>query len=134
MPSCGTVRRTSGIRLEELTATAVACHAPFSQRTPPAAPPACPRSVPLEGDARCGVDLEDPAFKSTGAVIDILRDRAFTASGLSVFSSGWFTLGTVEWISGANAGRRAEIIAHDVTDGIAVLTQMEAPVRVHCGR
>ena len=34
------------------------------------------------GDARCGVDLEDPAFKGTGAVIDLLRDRAFTASGL----------------------------------------------------
>ena len=37
------------------------------------------------GDARCGVDLEDPAFKGTGAVIDLLRDRAFTASGLGGF-------------------------------------------------
>ncbi|MFN3389851.1 MAG: acetyl-CoA hydrolase/transferase C-terminal domain-containing protein, partial [Allosphingosinicella sp.] len=29
-----------------------------------------------------------------GAVIDLLRDRAFTASGLSGFTSGWFTFGT----------------------------------------
>jgi hypothetical protein len=35
------------------------------------------------GDARCGVDLEDPAYEGVGAVIDLLRDRAFTASGLT---------------------------------------------------
>ncbi|WP_324752580.1 DUF2163 domain-containing protein [Roseovarius sp. Pro17] len=81
------------------------------------------------GDARCGVDLEDPAFKGNGTIIDLLRDRAFTASGLGGFSSGWFTFGTVEWTTGTNAGRLAEIIAHDVPDGIAVLTLLEAPVR-----
>jgi len=81
------------------------------------------------GDGRCGVDLEAPAFKGNGAVIDLLRDRAFTASGLGGFTSGCFTFGTIEWTSGGNAGRRAEIIAHDVTDGIAVLTLLEAPVR-----
>jgi uncharacterized phage protein (TIGR02218 family) len=56
------------------------------------------------GDARCGVDLEDPAYKGAGAVIDLLRDRAFTASGLGGFEAGWFTFGTIEWSSGANAG------------------------------
>ena len=81
------------------------------------------------GDARCGVDLENTAFKGTGAVIDLLRDRAFTASGLGAFISGWFTFGTLEWTSGANAGRRTEVLGHDVTDGIAVLTLLEAPVR-----
>jgi uncharacterized phage protein (TIGR02218 family) len=62
-------------------------------------------------------------------VIDLLRDRAFTASGLGGFASGWFTFGTIEWTSGSNAGRRAEVLGHDVTDGIAVLTLLEAPVR-----
>jgi uncharacterized phage protein (TIGR02218 family) len=81
------------------------------------------------GDARCGVDLEAPAFKGTGTVIDLLRDRAFTASGLGGFEAGWFTFGTIEWTSGANAGRRTEVLGHDVTDGIAVLTLLEAPVR-----
>jgi uncharacterized phage protein (TIGR02218 family) len=85
------------------------------------------------GDARCGVDIENPAFKGTGVVIDRLRDRAFTASGLGSFTSGWFTFGTVEWTGGANAGRQAEIIAHDLTDGIAVLTLLEAPVRSFAG-
>ena len=81
------------------------------------------------GDARCGVDMEDVAYKGTGTVLDLLRDRAFTASGLSGFDAGWFTFGTVEWTSGANAGRRAEVLAHDLVDGIAVLTLLEAPVR-----
>ena len=81
------------------------------------------------GMARCGVDLENPAFRGAGAVIDLLRDRAFTASGLGGFTSGWFTFGTLDWTSGANAGRRTEVLGHDVTDGIAVLTLLEAPVR-----
>ncbi|MCC5993783.1 MAG: DUF2163 domain-containing protein [Rhodobacteraceae bacterium] len=81
------------------------------------------------GDARCGVNLNDPAYKGTGTVVDQLRDRAFTTSGLSGFTSGWFAFGTVEWASGANAGRRAEVLAHDLVDGVAILTLLEAPVR-----
>lgn len=81
------------------------------------------------GDGRCGVNLEAAAFRGTGAVTDLLRDRAFTASGLGSFAAGWFAHGTVEWTSGANAGRRAEVLAHDLVDGLAILTLLEAPVR-----
>ena len=81
------------------------------------------------GDGRCGVNLEAAAFRGTGAVTDLLRDRAFTASGLGSFAAGWFAHGTVEWASGANAGRQAEVLAHDLVDGLAILTLLEAPVR-----
>jgi uncharacterized phage protein (TIGR02218 family) len=81
------------------------------------------------GDARCGVNIEAPAFKGTGAVIDVLRDRAFTASGLGSFAAGWFAFGIVEWSAGANAGRRVEVLSHDLVDSIAILTLLEAPVR-----
>jgi uncharacterized phage protein (TIGR02218 family) len=81
------------------------------------------------GDARCTVDLEDPTYKGSGAVFEMLRDRAFTASGLGGFEAGWFAFGTLDWTSGANTGRRAEVLSHDVTDGVAVLTLLEAPVR-----
>lgn len=81
------------------------------------------------GDARCGVDLDNPAYKGSGAVIDLLRDRAFTAAGLGGFDPGWFSFGTIDWTSGANAGRRAEVLAHDLIGGVAVLTLLEAPVR-----
>jgi uncharacterized phage protein (TIGR02218 family) len=85
------------------------------------------------GDGRCGVDLDASAFRGTGAVIDLLRDRAFTAAGLGGFTSGWFTFGTVEWTSGANAGRRTEVLGFEAADGIAVLTLLEAPVRAIVG-
>jgi len=85
------------------------------------------------GDARCGVNLDGPTFKGTGAIIDLLRDRAFTASGLAAFTTGWFTFGTLDWISGANAGRRAEVLSHDLVDGVAFLTLLEAPVRAVAG-
>ncbi|MFN3281160.1 MAG: DUF2163 domain-containing protein [Tabrizicola sp.] len=81
------------------------------------------------GDTRCGVNLESPVLKGNGAVIDVLRDRAFTASGLGTFAASWFTFGVVEWSTGANAGRRVEVLSHDLVDGIAILTLLEAPVR-----
>ncbi|UOM36660.1 DUF2163 domain-containing protein [Acuticoccus sp. I52.16.1] len=81
------------------------------------------------GDARCRVDLDEAAYRGSGAVVDRLRDRAFTASGIGAFEVGWFVHGTVRWTSGANAGRLAEIIAHDVTEGLVTITMLEAPVR-----
>lgn len=81
------------------------------------------------GDTRCGVNVEAPPFRGSGAVIDMVRDRAFTASGLGPFAAGWFAFGLVEWTSGANAGRRVEVLAHELVDGVAILTLLEAPVR-----
>lgn len=81
------------------------------------------------GDARCGVDLEDPAYRGTGTVIDSLRERAFTASGLGGFTPGWFRFGTLDWTTGPNAGRCVEVLAHDRSDGVALLTLLEAPIR-----
>jgi uncharacterized phage protein (TIGR02218 family) len=81
------------------------------------------------GDARCGVDLEDPAYKGTGSVTALTGDRAFTASGLAGFTAGWFALGRLTWTSGANAGRTAEVASHTVQSGERQLALLEAPVR-----
>lgn len=81
------------------------------------------------GDARCGIDLENAVYKGSGVITDIVRDRAFLASGLAGFAAGWFTSGTIIWTSGANAGRITEVLAHDLADSIATLTLLEAPVR-----
>lgn len=81
------------------------------------------------GDARCRVDLEAAAFKGSGAVLALVRDRGFVASGLGAFATGWFASGTVEWTSGANAWRRAEVMMHEVADTEVAITLMEVPVR-----
>ena len=77
------------------------------------------------GDARCGVNLEAPAFKGSGAVNDVLRDRAFTASGAASFAASWFTFCSVEWTGGANAWWPS----HEFVDGVVILTLLEAPAR-----
>ncbi len=65
------------------------------------------------GDARCGVVLTAPAYSGTGTVTAIYGDRRFYAGApITGFASGWFDFGTVEWTSGANAGRRGEIASH----------------------
>ena len=81
------------------------------------------------GDARCGIDLENAVYRGTGLVTDLLRDRAFMASGLSGFDAGWFTSGTLTWTSGENTGRITELLSHGLNDAIATLTLLEAPVR-----
>lgn len=81
------------------------------------------------GDARCGVDLEDPAYRGAGAVVSLSRSRAFLASGLGGFDAGLFALGTVEWVTGANSGRRAEVSQHHAGGGAVTLTLFEQPVR-----
>ena len=81
------------------------------------------------GDARCGIDLENAAYKGIGVVADSLRDRAFMATGLSAFAAGWFVSGTITWTSGANAGRITEVLAHDLAGSIVTMTLLEAPVR-----
>ena len=81
------------------------------------------------GDARCGIDLENPIYKGTGVVMDMLRDRAFMASGLAGFEAGWFTSGTLTWTSGANAARITEVLSHGIDGSITSLTLLEAPVR-----
>ncbi len=81
------------------------------------------------GDTRCGVDLNDPAYTGNGAVDDPVRDRAFTASGLAGFANGWFSFGFLEWASGPNSGRSAEVMMHELASGIVSITLLEAPVR-----
>jgi uncharacterized phage protein (TIGR02218 family) len=77
------------------------------------------------GDAKCGVGLGTAAYTASGAVLAASGDRGFSASGLDGFAPGWFALGTVIWVTGANAGRMVEVSSHDGT----LVTLVEAPVR-----
>jgi uncharacterized phage protein (TIGR02218 family) len=81
------------------------------------------------GDARCGVDLDDPGYKGTGSAIALTGDRSFTVSGIASFAASWFTLGRLTWTSGANGGRTAEVASHTVRSGERHIVLLEAPVR-----
>ena len=80
------------------------------------------------GDQRCGIDLDDAAWRGTGTVIAAAGRRRFTASGLGDFAAGWFTRGRLAWTGGANQGRAIEVRAHRVADGVASFELWQAMV------
>ena len=82
------------------------------------------------GDSRCGVDLDSAAHFGIGAVLDPIRDRGFTVSGLGDFTTGWFSFGYLEWTSGLNFGRQAEVLLHELASNVVTITLLEAPVRL----
>ena len=76
------------------------------------------------GDARCGREL-GPAFRTTGTVTDLLDARRIGVAGLGGVEEGWFALGTIRWITGANRGTLASLQGH--REG--VLELWHAPAR-----
>lgn len=77
------------------------------------------------GDARCGVDVTDPALNGSGAVSAVTDRRRFLATGLSGFADGWFARGVLTWTDGANAGARAEVDVHRLAGALAALELLE---------
>jgi uncharacterized phage protein (TIGR02218 family) len=78
------------------------------------------------GDARCKIDLGNPALRGTGAVSAIDGTSIFTASGLDGFADTLFSAGRLTWSSGANNGTAIEIKEHRLVAGHARLTLWQA--------
>ena len=81
------------------------------------------------GDVRCGVNLTSPAYSGSGTVGNLVGDRGFSSIGIATFAANWFRFGYVDWTSGANVGRRAEVLLHTVSGGVARVDLIEQPVR-----
>lgn len=81
------------------------------------------------GDARCGFLLDQPGFSATGAVEAMETPDKIAVSGLVGFDSGWFSFGTLSWITGARAGRTERIVDHRLAGGdvLLVLQQRVGP-------
>jgi uncharacterized phage protein (TIGR02218 family) len=78
------------------------------------------------GDARCGVDLDNPAFRGTGTVLAAASGRRLTASGLAAYAADWFTRGLLTFTSGANIGRAQEVKRHTLA-GTATTVELWHP-------
>ncbi|MBN9309171.1 DUF2163 domain-containing protein [Devosia sp.] len=73
------------------------------------------------GDARCGVELEDPAFRAEATVVGV-RDRFRVAvSGIDGFEAGWFAFGMAAWGAGKRARLRDRVVTHERLGGVDVL-------------
>jgi uncharacterized phage protein (TIGR02218 family) len=81
------------------------------------------------GDARCTVDLEQPAYASDDGVVASLSGslRSFVASGLDAYDNNWFTRGLITWLSGANQGRKSEVRVHGKSAAGATIELWQRP-------
>ena len=64
------------------------------------------------GDARCGVNRDDPAFRAAAVVVEVLDRFRVQVSGLSGFEANWFSFGVASWGSGARVGKRDRVVEH----------------------
>jgi uncharacterized phage protein (TIGR02218 family) len=80
------------------------------------------------GDQRCTIDLDLAAYRGEGAIVAVLSERRFTASGLDAFADDWFTRGLLTFTSGAASGQSIEVKAHTKA-GATVTLELWAPVR-----
>lgn len=73
------------------------------------------------GDGKCGVALDNAAYRGTGVVDSVSSNRAFTATGLTSFDDDWFTAGIVNWTGGNNANSSMEVKLHGYAGGTVTI-------------
>jgi uncharacterized phage protein (TIGR02218 family) len=69
----------------------------------------CDASV---GDARCGVDTGNAAYRGEAIVVGLIDDFQLRVSGLSGFEEHWFAFGVALWTDGQRHGLRDPILTH----------------------
>lgn len=74
------------------------------------------------GDARCKVDLTPYTFTTTISALD--DGRSFGVA-LASQPEGYFQYGTCEFLTGANAGAKVEVLGHQVLGGVSWITLLE---------
>ncbi len=79
------------------------------------------------GEAKCGVDLSQPAFRGTGAIMGVIDPQKFAVSGLGSFARSWFDGGRLVWTAGENAGVEGHVKTHVLPPGGATVELWLAP-------
>lgn len=82
------------------------------------------------GSAKCGVDLDDPEFKTSSAVTALRDAQSFIASGFATFADAWFAHGLLTWETGANAGLSAYVKTQTATGAISLWLPAGAAIQI----
>lgn len=86
------------------------------------------------GDARCAIDLGNPAFLGVGTIDAVTATSGFGAGGLDAYGDGWFTAGKLTFLSGANIGLAVEVKTHRVAeDGVHIDLWQAMPQPIEAG-
>lgn len=79
------------------------------------------------GEAKCGIDLGDPAFNGTATIVSVDGTQRFTVAGLGSFDNGWFAGGLLTWTGGENAGVQSHVKTHLPTASGQVIELWQSP-------
>ncbi len=131
----GEIRRSGGAFEVEMRSRSELLNQPLGRSFLPQ----CDRQL---GDAKCGVDLDDPVFAVQSTVVEVSDRRFLNLGNLDAFSEGWFSGGSVHWLDGPRAGL-ATAIKRDVGAGSRRRLELweevpendlaEAQIRLVCG-
>lgn len=69
------------------------------------------------GDTRCGIDLDNPAYKAEATVLAVLDPDRLSVAGVAGFAAGWFGFGKAVWTSGRRGGLDDQILSHTRVGG-----------------
>jgi uncharacterized phage protein (TIGR02218 family) len=73
------------------------------------------------GDGRCGVALDNSAYRAVAEVIGFDDPYRIVVAGLQAFEANWFAFGTAEWTGGRRVGLRDGVLTHARVGGADVL-------------
>jgi uncharacterized phage protein (TIGR02218 family) len=79
------------------------------------------------GDGRCGVDLDQAAYRANATADVVTGARSLRATALASFADGWFAGGVLRWLTGDNTGATSEIAAHRANTADASIELHEPP-------
>jgi len=82
------------------------------------------------GSAACGVDLDDPQYKTAGAVTALRDSQSFIADGFEIFADSWFAHGLLTWVTGANAGLSVHIKTQTSNGAVALWLPAGADIAI----
>ncbi len=86
------------------------------------------------GDRRCTVDLNNPAYRGSGAVVAVLGQMRLRVSGIDAAVAGFYRYGVLRFASGANAGHACDIEDHRKgADGVTVSLWLPPPLPLTVG-
>jgi uncharacterized phage protein (TIGR02218 family) len=72
------------------------------------------------GDTACGVDVDAPAYRGTGAVAAVEDRFRLVIAGVGGFAEGWFGMGHLVWADGQRLGLRDAVLTHTRVGGADV--------------
>jgi uncharacterized phage protein (TIGR02218 family) len=73
------------------------------------------------GDARCGIDINVPAYRKDTTVTSVVALRSLFRANLGAFAASWCKKGKLIWTSGANNAIAIEVKRHTIDAGLALL-------------